>query len=93
MMAADTRQKKKDQDESQQHLSKWGEEEWQTKDGSANAKQEDGTQKRYLPKKAWERATDEKKQRESKEGKLFVARKAGRRRTGMGMKSTRRRRM
>ncbi|EOD47652.1 hypothetical protein UCRNP2_5606 [Neofusicoccum parvum UCRNP2] len=70
---------KKDQDESQQHLSKWGEEEWQTKDGSANAKQEDGTQKRYLPKKAWEnmseeekKETDEKKQKESKEGKQFV---------------------
>lgn len=70
---------KKDQDESQQHLSKWGEEEWQTKDGSANSKQEDGTQKRYLPKQAWEnmteeekQATDEKKQEESKEGKQFV---------------------
>ncbi|KAL1636136.1 hypothetical protein SLS58_009985 [Diplodia intermedia] len=70
---------KKDQDESQQHLSKWGEEEWQTKEGSAHAKQEDGTQKRYLPKKAWENmtegekeATDEKKQEESKEGKQFV---------------------
>ncbi|KAL0254314.1 hypothetical protein SLS55_009788 [Diplodia seriata] len=70
---------KKDQDESQQHLSKWGEEEWQTKEGSAHAKQGDGTQKRYLPKKAWENmteeekeATDEKKQEESKEGKQFV---------------------
>ncbi|KAB2577878.1 uncharacterized protein LTHEOB_11657 [Lasiodiplodia theobromae] len=70
---------KKDQDESQQHLSKWGEEEWQTKEGSAHAKQDDGTQKRYLPKKAWENmteeekeATDEKKQEESKEGKQFV---------------------
>lgn len=70
---------KKDQDESQQHLSKWGEEEWQTKDGSANAKNEDGTQQRYLPKKAWEnmseeekKETDEKKQAASKEGKQHV---------------------
>ena len=70
---------KKDQDESQKHLSKWTEEEWQTKEGSGNAKQEDGTQKRYLPKKAWEdmneeekKETDEKKMEESKEGQHFV---------------------
>ena len=49
-----TTDKKQGQDESQQNLSKWGEEEWQTKEGSGNAKQEDGTEKRYLPKKAWE---------------------------------------
>lgn len=42
---------KKDQDESQKNLSKWSEEEWQTKEGSGNAKQDDGTEKRYLPKK------------------------------------------
>lgn len=60
-------------------MSKWGEEEWQTKEGSADAKQEDGTQKRYLPKKAWEnmseeekQATDEKKQEGSKQGKQYV---------------------
>lgn len=59
--------------------SKWGEEEWQTKEGSGNAKKEDGTQKRYLPKKAWEqmdekekKETDTKKQEESKKGKQFV---------------------
>lgn len=70
---------KKDQDESQKHLSKWTEEEWQTKEGSGNAKQADGTEKRYLPKKAWEemteeekKETDEKKLAESKEGKQFV---------------------
>ena len=34
---------KKDQDESQKHLSQWTEEEWQTKEGSGNAKQADGT--------------------------------------------------
>ncbi|KAJ9648292.1 hypothetical protein H2199_001145 [Coniosporium tulheliwenetii] len=70
---------KKDQDESQAHLSKWTEEEWQTKEGSAHAKQEDGTRKRYLPKKAWEkmseeekRETDEKKVEGSREGKQYV---------------------
>lgn len=67
------------QDESQKNLSKWTEEEWQTKEGSGNAKKADGTQKRYLPKKAWDqmtdeekKATDDKKQSESKEGKQFV---------------------
>ncbi len=66
-------------DESQKNLDKWGEEEWQTKDGSGNAKQSDGTQKRYLPKKAWENMsekekeeTDDKKQKQSKQGKQFV---------------------
>ena len=70
---------KKDQDESQKNLSKWSEEEWQTKEGSGNAKQNDGTRKRYLPKEAWEemnedekRETDEKKLEESKGGKQFV---------------------
>ncbi|KIX94777.1 uncharacterized protein Z520_09467 [Fonsecaea multimorphosa CBS 102226] len=70
---------KKDQDESQKHLSKWTEEEWQTKEGSGYAKKDDGTRKRYLPKKAWEdmsekekEQTDQKKQKESKQGKQFV---------------------
>jgi hypothetical protein len=55
-------------------------EEWQTKEGSGTAKQDDGTQKRYLPKKAWEeldegekKATEEKKMEGSKAGKQFVA--------------------
>lgn len=71
---------KKDQDDSQKNLSKWGEEEWQTKEGSGHAKKSDGTQKRYLPKKAWEEMsegekeqTDRKKQEGGKEGKQFVA--------------------
>ncbi|EXJ61848.1 hypothetical protein A1O7_02278 [Cladophialophora yegresii CBS 114405] len=70
---------KKDQDESQKHLSKWTEEEWQTKDGSGDAKQDDGTRKRYLPKKAWEEMsekekdeTEEVKQQGSKAGKQYV---------------------
>lgn len=70
---------KKDQDESQKHLSKWTEEEWQTKEGSGHAKKDDGTRKRYLPKKAWEdlnekekEETEEQKEAGSKGGKQFV---------------------
>jgi hypothetical protein len=70
---------KENQDESQKHLSKWGEEEWQTKEGSAHAKKDDGTRKRYLPKKAWEEMneeekeeTEQEKQEGSKEGHQFV---------------------
>ncbi|KAK5676962.1 hypothetical protein LTS10_010726 [Elasticomyces elasticus] len=70
---------KKDQDESQKHLSKWSEEEWQTKEGSGTAKQDGGTRKRYLPEKAWEKMSEEEKQQTedkkeegSKEGKQFV---------------------
>ncbi|CDS00612.1 hypothetical protein [Sporisorium scitamineum] len=67
-------------DESQKNLSKWGDEQWQTKDGSGEGKQEDGSRKRYLPKKAWEnmseeekKKTDDQKQKQSKQGKQFVA--------------------
>ncbi|KAK5075263.1 hypothetical protein LTS08_001654 [Lithohypha guttulata] len=60
---------KTEQDESQKHLSKWTEEEWQTKEGSGEAKQADGSRKRYLPKKAWEKMTEEEKQ-ETEEKKL-----------------------
>ena len=49
-----TTDKDQGQDESQKNLSKWTEEEWQTKEGSGHAKKEDGTEQRYLPKKAWE---------------------------------------
>ncbi|KAL2847786.1 hypothetical protein BJY01DRAFT_246687 [Aspergillus pseudoustus] len=63
----------------QKNLDKWTGEEWQTKEGSGHAKQEDGTEKRYLPKKAWENMsekekeeTEEKKVQGSKEGKQFV---------------------
>lgn len=67
------------QDASQKNLSKWSAEDWQTKEGSGNAKQADGTEKRYLPKAAWEQmseeekqATEDKKLEGSKEGKQFV---------------------
>ncbi|KAH3914402.1 hypothetical protein HBH56_088870 [Parastagonospora nodorum] len=67
-------------DESAKHLDQWTEEEWQTKEGSGNAKDADGTEHRYLPKQAWEqmsekekKATDAKKQQGSHEGKQFVS--------------------
>ncbi|KAE8152243.1 hypothetical protein BDV25DRAFT_138058 [Aspergillus avenaceus] len=66
-------------DESQRSLEKWGEEEWQTKEGSGTARMEDGSRKRYLPARAWEKMserereeTDKKKKDESREGKQFV---------------------
>ena len=66
-------------DESAKHLDQWTEEEWQTKDGSGHAKNDDGSEQRYLPKKAWEQMskkekneTDAKKQTESREGKQYV---------------------
>jgi hypothetical protein len=34
---------KDDKDESQKHLDAWAEEKWQTKDGSGDAKDQDGT--------------------------------------------------
>ncbi|KNG87475.1 hypothetical protein ANOM_004170 [Aspergillus nomiae NRRL 13137] len=75
-----TTSKEEGQDESQKSLEQWGKEEWQTKEGSGTAKQEDGTRKRYLPKKAWEKMsekekeeTEKKKQKGSKKGKQFVS--------------------
>ncbi|KAL4936974.1 serine hydrolase-domain-containing protein [Aspergillus oleicola] len=63
----------------QKNLDKWGAEEWQTKEGSGTAKEDDGTRKRYLPKKAWEEMskeekeeTENKKKAGSKRGKQFV---------------------
>lgn len=69
---------KESKDESQRNLEKWGDEEWQTKEGSGKAKKDDGNRKRYLPKKAWDgmseeekEETDRKKQEEGKD-KQFV---------------------
>ncbi|KAL4914324.1 serine hydrolase-domain-containing protein [Aspergillus aurantiobrunneus] len=63
----------------QKNLDNWTGEEWQTKEGSGTAKQDDGTRKRYLPKKAWEEldegekeATEEKKAKGSKKGTQYV---------------------
>ncbi|KAI4957768.1 hypothetical protein J4E86_004907 [Alternaria arbusti] len=67
-------------DEKAEHLDEWTEEEWQTKDGSGSAKDKNGLEHRYLPKKAWEEMsekekeeTDAKKQEGGKEGKQHVA--------------------
>jgi hypothetical protein len=65
--------------QSQKNLEKWTEEEWQTKEGDADAR-EDGETKRYLPKKAWENMseeereeTDKKKREGSKKGQQYVS--------------------
>ncbi|KAF2225453.1 hypothetical protein BDZ85DRAFT_279138 [Elsinoe ampelina] len=75
-----TTDKETGQDESGKNLEKWGKEDWQTKEGSGSAKKDDGTEKRYLPKKAWENmtdaekeATEKAKQKGSKQGKQHVA--------------------
>ncbi|OKL55920.1 hypothetical protein UA08_08828 [Talaromyces atroroseus] len=74
-----TTDKETGQDESQKHLSQWTDEKWQTKEGDANATRDDGTKKRYLPKKAWENLsegekeeTEAKKEEGEKRGKQYV---------------------
>jgi hypothetical protein len=47
--------------EAQQHLKQWTDEEWQTADGSTQARG-DGETDRYLPKKAWEELSDTEKE-------------------------------
>lgn len=70
---------KKPRNEKQQSLKKWGDEHWQTEDGSTRARV-GGKTKRYLPKDAWDKlspaekkATEEKKERGSQQGKQFVS--------------------
>ena len=72
--------KGEDKDESQKNLEKWTEEEWQTKEGDADARQDNGETKRYLPKKAWENMSEEekeeterKKREGSKQGQQYVS--------------------
>jgi hypothetical protein len=74
-----------EKDESQQHLTEWTDEKWQTADGSADARtggpeEKGGASRRYLPEKAWEqlseeekRATDAAKAAGSARGEQFVA--------------------
>ncbi len=66
--------------QSQKNLEKWTDEEWQTREGDANARRDDGETKRYLPKKAWEqmseeekKETEEKKREGSKKGQQYVS--------------------
>jgi hypothetical protein len=55
-----------EKDATQQHLSEWSSEDWQTSDGSATARtgspeERGGASKRYLPKEAWEQLSEEEK--------------------------------
>jgi hypothetical protein len=81
-------------DETQQHLSQWSKEDWQTSDGSGDARtraaeEKGGASRRYLPKKAWDelsddekRATDAKKAEGSARGEQFVANTAKAKKAG-----------
>lgn len=56
-----------EKDATQQHLSKWTAEDWQTSDGSDRARtdsdeEKGGASKRYLPKEAWDHLSEEEKQ-------------------------------
>jgi hypothetical protein len=51
---------KADEPEAARHLDRWTQEDWQTADGSARARDGDATH-RYLPKEAWDRLSDEEK--------------------------------
>ncbi len=74
-----------EKDATQQHLSQWSKEDWQTSDGgadatTASAKERGGASRRYLPKEAWDelsdeekKATDAKKAAGSERGEQFVA--------------------
>ena len=53
-----------EKDETQQHLSEWSAEDWQTSDGSPRARtdapdEKGGASKRYLPKQAWDELSDD----------------------------------
>jgi hypothetical protein len=69
---------KGEKDDDQKHLEQWTEEEWQTQEGDARAR-EGGETKRYLPKEAWEKlgpeereATERAKREGSKKGEQFA---------------------
>ena len=69
--------------QSQKNLEEWTEEEWQTKEGEADARQDGRETKRYLPKKAWENMsedekeeTEQKKREGSKKGQQYVSNSA-----------------
>ena len=65
-------------DESQKDLERWTDEEWQTQEGGARARDGDETA-RYLPKAAWEdmsegekRETERRKREGSRQGQQYV---------------------
>lgn len=60
---------KGEKDKEAKSLEKWTEEDWQTKEGDANARQDSKTS-RYLPKEVWEKlSSQEKKEAEQKKTK------------------------
>jgi hypothetical protein len=59
--------------DAQRSLERWTDEEWQTADGSTDAR-EDGQTDRYLPKKAWEEMSDAEKE-ETRERKREASKK------------------
>ncbi len=70
---------KGEKDEAAKSLESWTNENWQTSDGSADARGKDGSTKRYLPEKAWDmlsekekKEADKKKKQGDKKGKQFV---------------------
>lgn len=70
---------KGEKDDSQKHLEQWTGEQWQTKDGDAKARGDDGETSRYLPREAWEnmneeekKETERKKREGSRQGKQHV---------------------
>jgi hypothetical protein len=70
---------KGERDESQKNLEKSTDEEWQTEEGEAKARDGDETA-RYLPKKVWgnmsneeKRAAEQKKRDGSRKGEQYVA--------------------
>lgn len=70
---------KGDKDEAAKSLEAWTNQNWQTKEGKAEARQEDGSTKRYLPAEAWnllsdgeQQATERKKKQGSRKGEQYV---------------------
>ena len=70
---------KGEKDDDAKSLEAWTDENWQTADGSADARQEDGSTKRYLPEEAWDLLSDKekeeaekKKKQGDKKGKQYV---------------------
>lgn len=70
---------KGEKDDAARSLESWTNENWQTSDGSATARQSDGSTKRYLPEKAWDmlsekekKEADKRKRQGDKKGKQFV---------------------
>ncbi len=68
-----------DKDDEAKSLEAWTDENWQTADGGADARRQDGSTKRYLPEKAWALLSDEekkeaekKKRQGDKKGKQYV---------------------